>query len=268
MKDAATNPSSPSLQTPQTDLQTANTPGPPAVKPQPPLTPTQKVKSRPRPRRRIVTSDAESDDEVASITSVSDHSASEHSDDDSEDEDAVEDVVDLPSPEPEKPVFADAASITPAAWADETVKGEVAEMSFEEFNRGESGRGKGIGRGRGKGGAVGQRREFTEEEKRRFEESKAKRKEKQKAKKAELKEAKKREGATASTTAPAESSSHTDKAPLTSSKPDKVVESNRKPDKGKQPKAKGKKLVSVTYRSLLITSPARLYPLSPLLLLH
>ena len=183
----STTPSHPASSTPDMATNPPVNPEPAlssTSKPVPVRKPRIKAKSR-RPRRRVETSDPESDDGGASDDSLTSHS--DEPSDDEEDEDAVEDAIDHPSPEPGKSFFADVSSTTPAAWAAEEVKEEVVEMSFEEFNRGER------GKARGRGGAPVKKREYTEEETRRFEERKARLKEKQKAKRAELKEARKRE---------------------------------------------------------------------------
>ena len=109
-----------------------------------------KAKSRARPRRRVAASDVESEaDDAASDDSLTEHSSISELSDDEEDEDAVEDAVDHPSPDPDVtdtkiPRFTDIFSNTPDIWADGKLdsldpKGEIVEMSFEEFNRGEKG---------------------------------------------------------------------------------------------------------------------------------
>lgn len=220
-------------------------------KPKTPPNGKSKVKFRARPRRRVANSDVESEaEDAASDDSLTEHSASEQSDDE-EDEDAVEDAVDNPSPDPgkpEKPVFADASSTTPAAWAGEKVNAEVkgeelVEMSFEEFNRG--GRGRPV-RGRGAGVAPVEgrkKREYTEEETRKFEVMKAKKKEKQKARKAEMREAKRKEKEGVKVE-PKGMSARPQYRLLTSAAAQipKPAESSTKPNaKTKAPKPKGKK---------------------------
>ena len=230
-----------------------------------------KSRARARPRRRVANSDAESDDDdsIGSDNSLTEHSASELSDDE-EDEDAVEDAIDDDlSAQPDKPVFADVSSTTPAAWADEKfgseeIGREVVEMSFEEFNRG--GRGLPV---RGRGGAatgevrkkkeyteeetrttgeVRKKREYTEEETRRFEEMKARRKEKQKARRAESKAAKKIEKQNGQPQGPSKSSIHYVLTVAANPPAPPPVDSIPKAEatKGKVPKAKGKPRTDAT----------------------
>ncbi|WWD22670.1 hypothetical protein CI109_107163 [Kwoniella shandongensis] len=155
--------------------------------------PSRRVKAR--PRRRVAGSDVESDGEAASQGSLTDaSSASELDDDDDEEED--EDHEEVPSKKPGTSKFED---VTPVGWTEAVDKGQTAELTFDEFNRGEAGsvRGAGAkgarGRGRGRGGAAGPARELTEEERARIEENRKRKKEKIKAKRAELKEAKRKE---------------------------------------------------------------------------
>lgn len=137
------------------------------------MTPVKpRAKPRRKPARRRGGSDSEGDDRSVSHDSSSSASPA--------------------------PVFADASSTTPAAWADMIdTPDRSAPVSGDEFSRGEtSARGRGgsvRGRG-GRGGKVGhERREFTEEEKKRHEEVKKAKKERQKAKRKEAKEAKRKE---------------------------------------------------------------------------
>lgn len=180
----------------------------------------RKAARRARPRRRggAGESDGELDGDGAesdvSLTSASASEQSESEDDDEDEDDhepapaGVTKSEAAPSSSSAIPpstaaasaaVFEDVSSVTPAAWSGE--KGDVEEVSFEDFNRGVTGAARGTakerGRGRSRGAAVGgearPKREYTEEETAKYEAMKAKRKEKIKAKKAELKEQKKKE---------------------------------------------------------------------------
>lgn len=153
----------------------------------------------------------ESDGSLTDASSVSE-------DDDESDEDAVEEAVSSKPDEPSAstaeaksgkasaPVFADT---TPLAWADQPADNAVEDVTFEEF----SGRGRGRGRGRGGvrgGGAVGERRELSEEALKRLAEKRERKKERFKEKRKEKKAAAKLEkesGAKADTTDKAESTS-------------------------------------------------------------
>jgi hypothetical protein len=151
---------------------------------------------RARPRRRGADPDDDEDAESGSdnsLTSASDASDSEEEEDN--DEPASKSVPGSSKSGAARPsaVFADVSSTTPAAWADEK-PGEAEEISFDDFNRGESTRGAKRGRGRGRGGIIGdaaprEKKVFTEEQTRKYEEKKAK----LKAKKLALREAKRRE---------------------------------------------------------------------------
>ena len=176
-----------------------------------PTKPKTKGKAkRARPRRRGADSDDEdeaghaSDDSLTSASDLSDSDEDEDQDDGEGEGDRAPASKPIAGPSKnraaKKPAaFADVSSTTPAVWADEKVgEGEAEEISFDEFNRGESAsmRGAKRGRGRGRGGIAGaadaaprEKKVFTEEQTRKYEEKKAK----MKAKKAALREAKKKE---------------------------------------------------------------------------
>ncbi|WVW81250.1 hypothetical protein I302_103241 [Kwoniella bestiolae CBS 10118] len=140
-------------------------------------------KTKARPRRRVVASDSDpEEDDAASEGSLTDPSSASDSEPDPDSEEEEEEEVKGSKPQLEKEKETKTKT--------NEVVSRTEERTLEDSNRG----GTSIkGKGKGKAGPNGVKREYTEEETKKYEEMKARRKEKQKAKKAELREIKRKE---------------------------------------------------------------------------